>query len=55
MFGDDKHVCVVGKVTAERYVGSKYLQGAYRPYSTYGCIVYRMKDARQPVDACTSD
>jgi ketosteroid isomerase-like protein len=42
MFGDDKHVCVVGKVTAERYIGSQYLQGADHPYSTYECIVYRI-------------
>jgi ketosteroid isomerase-like protein len=46
MFGDDKHVCVVGKVTAERYVGSQYLQGADRPYSTYECIVYRIAHGR---------
>jgi ketosteroid isomerase-like protein len=42
MFGDDEHVCVVGKVRAERYIGSQYLQGADRPYSTYECIVYRI-------------
>ena len=42
MFGDDKHVCVVGKVTAERYIGSQYLRGADRPYSTYECVVYRI-------------
>ena len=42
IFGDDKHVCVVGKVTAERYIGSRYLRGADRPYSTYECIVYRI-------------
>jgi hypothetical protein len=27
---------------AERYVGSQYLQGADRPYSTSECIVYRI-------------
>ena len=42
MFGDDEHVCVVGKVTAERYIGSQYLRGADRPYTTYECIVYRI-------------
>jgi ketosteroid isomerase-like protein len=42
MFGDDEHVCVVAKVRAERYIGSQYLQGADRPYSTYECIVYRI-------------
>jgi ketosteroid isomerase-like protein len=46
MFGDDTHVCVVGKVTAERYVGSQYLQGVDRPYSTYECIVYRIAHGR---------
>ena len=28
MFGDDKHVCVIGKVAAERFPGNAYLQGA---------------------------
>ena len=42
MFGDDQYVCVVGKTTAERYIGSQYLRGADRPYSTYECIVYRI-------------
>ena len=31
IFGDDNQVCVVGKVTAERFVGSPYLRGAERP------------------------
>ena len=42
MFADDRHVCVVGKVTAERYLGSQYLQGADSPYGTYECVVYRI-------------
>ena len=46
MFGDDEHVCVVGKVTAERFLGSEYLRGADRPYSTYECIVYRVADGK---------
>jgi hypothetical protein len=46
IFGDDKQVCVVGKVTAERFVGSRYLRGAERPYSTYECIVYRITDGK---------
>jgi ketosteroid isomerase-like protein len=46
MFGDDKHVCVVGKVTAERFVGSRYLRSVDRPYSTYECIVYRIADGK---------
>jgi ketosteroid isomerase-like protein len=46
IFGDDKQVCVVGKVAAERFVGSRYLRGAERPYSTYECIVYRIADGK---------
>jgi len=44
IFGDDEHV--VGKVSAERFVGSRYLRGAERPYSTYECIVYRIADGK---------
>ena len=40
LFGDDAHVCVVGKVTAQRFPGNQYLRGADRPYATYECIVY---------------
>jgi ketosteroid isomerase-like protein len=46
MFGDDEHVCVVGKVTAERFPGNQALRGADRPYSTYECIVYRVEDGK---------
>jgi ketosteroid isomerase-like protein len=46
MFGDDEHVCVVGKVTAVSFLGSQHLQGAERPYSTYECIVYRIADGK---------
>ena len=46
MFGDDEHVCLVGKVTAERFLGSQHLRGADLPYSTYECIVYRIANGR---------
>jgi ketosteroid isomerase-like protein len=46
MFGDDRHVCVVGKVTAERFRGNASLRGAERPYTTYECIVYGIKGGR---------
>ena len=46
MFGDDKHVCLVGKVTAERFVGSQHLRDADLPYSTYECIVYRIANGK---------
>jgi ketosteroid isomerase-like protein len=42
MFGDDEHVCLVGKVTADRFPGNQYLRAADQPYSTYECIVYRI-------------
>jgi ketosteroid isomerase-like protein len=46
MFGDDKNVCVVGKVTAERFSGNEHLRGANHPYTTYECIVYRIANGR---------
>jgi ketosteroid isomerase-like protein len=46
MFGDDRHVCVVGKVTAERFSGNEHLRGADRPYTTYECIVYDIANGR---------
>jgi len=46
MFGDDEHVCLVGKVTAERFLGSEHLRGADRPYSTYECVVYRLANGK---------
>jgi ketosteroid isomerase-like protein len=46
MFGDDEHVCVVGKVNAERFPGNNFLRGADVPYSTYECVVYRIADGK---------
>jgi ketosteroid isomerase-like protein len=46
MFADDEHVCVVGKLTADRWPGTEVLKGADRPYSTYQCIVYRIADGK---------
>jgi ketosteroid isomerase-like protein len=46
MFGDDEHVCLIGKVTAERFLGSQHLRGAERPYSTYECVVYRIVNGK---------
>lgn len=45
-FADDHHVCVVGKMTAERFPGNQYLRSAERPYSTYECIIYRIADGK---------
>jgi ketosteroid isomerase-like protein len=46
MFGDEHHVCVVGKLTAERFPGNQYLRSADRPYSTYECIIYRIANGK---------
>jgi ketosteroid isomerase-like protein len=46
MFGDDEHVCVIGKVQAERFPGNAYLRSSDRPYSTFECIVYRIVDGK---------
>jgi ketosteroid isomerase-like protein len=45
-FGDDEHVCVVGKLVAQRFPGNQFLKGADRPYGTYECIVYRIADGK---------
>jgi len=46
MFGDDEHVCVIGKVSAERFPGNAFLRSSDVPYSTYECIVYRIADGK---------
>jgi ketosteroid isomerase-like protein len=46
MFGDDRSVCVVGKVTAQQFIGSEHLRGADRPYSTYECVVYQIANGK---------
>lgn len=46
MFGDDRHVCVVGKMTAERFPGNQYLRSADRPYSTYQTVIYRIAEGK---------
>jgi ketosteroid isomerase-like protein len=46
IFGDDHHVCVVGKMTADRFPGNQYLRSAERPYSTYQCTIYRITDGK---------
>ena len=45
-FGDDRHVCVVGKLSAARFPGNQYLRSADRPYSTYECIIYRIAEGK---------
>jgi ketosteroid isomerase-like protein len=46
MFGDDEHVCVIGKASAERFPGNAFLRSSDVPYSTYECIVYRIADGK---------
>jgi ketosteroid isomerase-like protein len=43
MFGDDAHVCVVAKVT-NTLGGTELLQGSDQPFTTFECVVYRIKD-----------
>ena len=40
MFGDDSHVCVVGKTTVERMAGTERIKGLDRGYVTDECVVY---------------
>ena len=46
VFADDDNVCVVGKLSAERFVGNAYLKPKDVPFSTYECVVYRIEDGR---------
>jgi ketosteroid isomerase-like protein len=46
MFGDGENVCVIGKLTAERFPGNAYLRSSDVPYSTYECVVYRIADGK---------
>lgn len=45
-FADDHHVCVVGKMTADRFPGNDFLRSADRPYSTYQCSIYRIAEGK---------
>ena len=54
MFGDDKHVCVVGKVIAQRFPGNQYLQAGRRPYATYSASSIGSPAARWPNQPPTS-
>jgi ketosteroid isomerase-like protein len=46
LFGDDRHVCMVAKVTAGGWPGNEVLRGTDRPYSTYECVVYRITNGK---------
>jgi len=43
MFGDDTHVCVVGKLSGIM-TGTQTLKGNGQPFTTYECAVYRLRD-----------
>jgi hypothetical protein len=44
MFGDDGHVCVVGKTTVERMAGTAAIAALDRGYITQECVVYYIED-----------
>jgi hypothetical protein len=44
MFGDDRHVCVVGKTTVERMAGTEMIKASERGYVTHECVVYWIED-----------
>lgn len=46
IFGDDRNVCVVGKISADRFAGTRFLKGSDRPYSTFECIVFHVADGK---------
>jgi ketosteroid isomerase-like protein len=43
MFGDDTHICVVGKLSGIT-TGTEKLKGSNQPFITYECSVYRLRD-----------
>jgi ketosteroid isomerase-like protein len=43
MFGDDTHICVVGKLSGIT-TGTEKLKGSNQPFITYECSVYRFRD-----------
>src|SRR5262249_53335114 len=43
MFGDDTHVCVVGKLSGIM-TGTEKLKGNNQPYTSYECTVYTLRD-----------
>jgi ketosteroid isomerase-like protein len=45
MFGDDVHVCVIGKLSTT-FAGTKFFPGNDQPFTTYECIVYRVEGGR---------
>jgi len=42
-FGDDTHVCVVGRLSGIT-TGSERLKGNNQPFTTYECTVYTLRD-----------
>lgn len=46
IFGDENNVCVVGKVSAERFPGNQFLRGSDRPYTTFECIVFHVEGGK---------
>ena len=46
MFADDRHVCVIGKITSTSFPGNAFLKGADKSFSTYECVVYRIADGK---------
>jgi hypothetical protein len=43
MFGDDTNVCVVAEIT-NTLGGTEFLRGSDQPFTTFECVVYRIKD-----------
>lgn len=44
MFGDDNHVCVVGKTTVRHMAGSESIKELHQGYVTHECVVYWIED-----------
>ena len=46
MFGDDNHVCVVGKLTASDFPGNQFLRSSDEPFTTWQANIYRFDHGR---------
>lgn len=46
IFGDDTHVCVVQKVSSDRFDGGQFLKSVDKQFSEWQCVVYRLMNGQ---------
>jgi len=45
IFADDRHVCLVQRVTAP-FNGTQFFKGSGKPFTTYECLIYDIEGGR---------